>query len=65
MSDALKDEEQERERKEEEDLTKSSDNAGQLSIEPGSGLVMGIGGGLGIDLKDGGIEVEIAPGISI
>lgn len=67
MSDYSKDEEQEQEqeRQREEQENDLSNNAGKLSFEPGGGPVMGIGSGLGIDLKDGGLEVQIAPGISI
>lgn len=67
MSDEISEEEQEQEeeRQRQERENSVTSNLGQLSVEPGGGLVEGIGSGLGIDLKDGGLEVQIAPGISI
>ena len=67
MSDYIKDEEQEQEQEHQKEERENDpiNNTGKLSFEPGGGPVLGIGSGLGIDLKDGGLEVQIAPGISI
>ena len=42
-----------------------NDNAGQIGIDTSGDLTIGIGGGLGIDTKDGDLTVEVVPGISI
>jgi hypothetical protein len=67
MSDETDDElkqDQDREEREREGLEPSS-NAGKLGIGLDGHLTEGLGGGLGIDLKDGGLEMQIAPGVSI
>lgn len=42
-----------------------SDNAGQIGIDSSGDPTIGIGSGLGIDLKNGDLTVQVAPGFSI
>lgn len=47
-------------------VERGRDNAGQVSIGANTGDVnLGIGGGLTVDLEDGELGIQIAPGISI
>jgi len=49
----------------EDDRDETRDNAGKLSIDTSGDPSIGIGGGLGIDLANGDLTMQIAPGLSI
>lgn len=42
-----------------------NDNVGRIGMDLDGDLTMGLGGGLTMDMSDGSIGMQIAPGISI
>lgn len=42
-----------------------NDNAGRVSVDAQGGIGIGIGGGLTINPSDGGLGIQVAPGVSM